>query len=50
MVHCIGNVTNAGNEIIDRDADSAAKGYDPIIFVDENTMVSQDATLERMFQ
>jgi hypothetical protein len=50
VVHCIGNVTNAGNEIIEKDADSAAKGYDPIIFVDENTMVSHDTTLELMFQ
>jgi hypothetical protein len=50
IVHCIGNVTSTGSEIIDRDPDSAAKGYDPIIFVDENTMVSQDATLGRLFQ
>ncbi len=50
IVNCIGNVSKAGTEIIDKDADSAAKGYDPIIFVDENTMVSQEATLERMFQ
>jgi SIR2-like domain len=50
IVNCIGNVSHAGNEIIARDPDSAAKGYDPIIFVDENTLVSQVASLERIFR
>ena len=50
IVHCIGDVNSAGSEIIARDADSTAKGYDPIIFVDENTMVSRAATLGGIFR
>src|SRR5258708_30880252 len=50
IVNCIGNVSKAGTEIIDKDAESAAKSSDRLIFLDVSTILYQVAALQMTLQ
>jgi hypothetical protein len=50
IVNCVGNAQMPELEIIQMEKDSTARGYDPILFVDENTMVSEITNIEALFQ
>ena len=50
IVNCKGNIPLGDMRIIEREPESIVRGYDPTIFIDENTMVTRVADLEGLFR
>jgi hypothetical protein len=50
ILNCVGNVTRENVGIIPKDPDSITRGHDPIVFVDENSMMTTINDLGRLFQ
>jgi len=50
ILNCVGNVWESDTGVIARDQQSTARGYDPIVFVDENSMTNRMEHLESLFR